>query len=323
MKSRPELRFTSSIVKFLLHPEAVGAYVGGHPRPISTHVSPTAKCSLNCSYCSVAGRARREEIPLDVIKRYVLDLQARGLRAVILTGGGEPTMYPQINELLAWLGSRNLRCGLITNGVTTERVDDGLASIFDWVRVSVNTFDGWQERLCVPRGLRRDCVVGLSAVCVGTETGTWASDVSAVADRLNATYIRLLPDCCLPEFDFCRVHRAITSFVSGSDDARFFHQDKRRAAPATAVCHQSFFRPYLSEVGGGTVFPCDSVVLNTDDHKFLRRYALCKAADVLDWLDSKIMAHFDPRKDCTKCVFTENVDTLGFVKDGVTHVDFP
>ena len=326
MKSAQEMRFTSSLVKFMMHPEFIAAYRAGRPCPISTHVSPTARCSLNCAYCSVATRERHDEIPLPTIKDYIGRLAARGLRAVILTGGGEPTMYPQINELLDYLRECDLKVGLITNGVTTDRVRDG--SIFDWVRVSVNFFDGWQDKLGVPAGLRDGCTVGLSVVC-GAEPRCYGvgadrmDEACALADRLGATYIRLLPDCFLSPRLFRAVHAEIAAFVKLSGDPRFFHQQKERRAPNCGVCHQSFFRPYLSELDGGTVFPCDSVVLNSDDHRFTERYAVCAPEQVLDWLDGRIKATFDPRVDCGNCVFTESVETLGFIKGGVPHVDFP
>ena len=60
------------------------------------------------------------------------------------------------------------------------------------------------------------------------------------------------------------------------------------------MCHQSYFRPYLSEEPfhetgiPGTVYPCDSVVLNSSVTHFAQKYQLCGASDILDYIDKII-----------------------------------
>ena len=101
----------------------------------------------------------------------------------------------------------------------------------------------------------------------------------------------------------------------------FFHQYKIHGAPNSSVCHQAYFRPYLSEEPNhetgrpGTVYPCDSVVLNDGYEHFAKEYQLCAPEDILDFLDGKIKAKFDPRERCKGCVFTENVDMLDNFKN--------
>ena len=103
-KSPEEHRYTSTGIKFWGHQEQMESYREGTGHTvISTHISPTSRCNLNCSYCSVKKRERVHEIELDTIKDYVGKLKTRGLKAVILTGGGEPTSYPQFNELVKYL----------------------------------------------------------------------------------------------------------------------------------------------------------------------------------------------------------------------------
>jgi len=58
------------------------------------------------------------------------------------------------------------------------------------------------------------------------------------------------------------------------------------------------------------VFPCDSVVLNDQNTKFMQKYSLCAPWDILDYLDKKIEQRFDIQEQCTGCVFTDNVNML-------------
>jgi len=94
--------------------------------------------------------------------------------------------------------------------------------------------------------------------------------------------------------------------IKSINDERFFHQFKVHGTPTSSTCHQSYFRPYLSEVDGGTVYPCDSLVLNESCRQFDDIYAICPADKVLDFMDGNISLKFDARKTCSGCVFTEN-----------------
>lgn len=312
-----EAHFTSTGLKFFAHPEKIKAYQEGNGRTvISTHISPEGRCDLNCSYCSVRDRDKAERIDLAVIKDFVTKLLPRGLKAVILTGGGEPTLYPEINELINFLRAREIRLGMITNGMGRERVKHW--EYFDWVRISVNMFDGWLTRLGFPVD-RGDCLLGLSYIHAGGDPGV-IYKLSRLADKLNAGYVRITVDCRSTEMD--KLHSEVAQAVRTSGDARFFHQNKHGRKPKSEVCHQSYFRPYLSEVGGGTLFPCGSLVLNGDMAAFGPKFALCKGADVLDFLDGKIKPAFVPARDCDSCVFASTVEMLGTLKEGLRHADF-
>lgn len=328
VRSEAEHRYTSTGVKFWRHREAMESYQAGGGRSIiSTHVSPEGACNLKCPFCSVTYRDTHARIALPRIQKYLTDLKARGLKAVILTGGGEPTLYPHFNELVRWIHTEGLSVALITNGTMTDRVEADVWSLFSWVRVSINIFDGWREKIRLDRSLLTpNCVVGASFVYsieheaakedVPIDRLELFRQISKVADRVGATYIRVLPNCLLPQDQLVAEHRSIQAIANALGDERYFHQYKVHGAPEAVVCHQSYFRPYLSEEpfgeGGepGTVYPCDSVVLNESSAHFAKRYQLCRAEDVLDYLDGKIATKFTPRKDCSGCVFTSNVEML-------------
>ena len=99
-------RFTSTGVKWWSESnrDAMENYRAGDPRTvISTHISPEGACNLKCPYCSVTYRDTHSRIDPKVIDAYVRILLKHGLKAVILTGGGEPTAYPHFDALVDWL----------------------------------------------------------------------------------------------------------------------------------------------------------------------------------------------------------------------------
>jgi MoaA/NifB/PqqE/SkfB family radical SAM enzyme len=311
--------YTSTGIKFLLHPEALGSYrLGTGKTIISTHISPTSRCNLKCDYCSVTNREQAVVLELSRIQKYIEVLRERGLKAVILTGGGEPCLYPEINELIEWLHSKGLEIALITNGTQSEKIADW--SAFTWVRVSVNMIDGWLTAIDLPiHEMRHDTTVGLSFVYTGQQL-TELSKISILADKLEATYIRILADCLTNHALFEERCAQLDTFIKQTDDRRFFHQHKVFRAPHAQVCHQSYFRPYLCETG--MVFPCDSIVLNHHAARFVDKYGLCKAEQVGAYLDGRIRPSFIPRHDCNRCVFVGNVELLGDLKKGIAHANF-
>ena len=150
-KTPEEHKYTSTGIKFWRHPEQMNNYKNGNPNTvISTHISPEGACNLTCAYCSVTYRDTHSRIEMDVIKDYVTKLKTRGLKAAILTGGGEPTSYKHINELIRWLKAQDLSVALITNGTLTRRINPDIWNMLEWVRVSINVFPLWELKINLP-----------------------------------------------------------------------------------------------------------------------------------------------------------------------------
>lgn len=329
-----EHKFCSTGIKFWRHQQQMLNYRDGKGHTvISTHISPEGACNLKCPYCSVTYRDTHSRIDLDVIKDYVEKLQSRGLKAIILTGGGEPTAYKHFNQLVRWLKyDRSLSIALITNGTLTSRVTPDVWAAFTWIRVSINIFDGWENRIALPvDDLAKDCVIGCSMVYTAEHQATLEGQtdwiellgrVRNVAERCRAQYIRLLPNCALDSTTLLAQHAALEKTLDRLRDPRFFHQHKMHRTPKAHVCHQAYFRPYLSEEPwrgngkSGAVYPCDSVVLNDCAQFFTQEYQICHAADILDFLDGKLQMKFDPTRRCSGCVFADNIDMLDDWKAG-------
>ena len=333
--------YTSTGKKFWCWPEQMDAYRQGSPSTIiSTHISPEGMCNLKCPYCSVARRTKHGRIPYEVVKKYVESLMPFGLKAVIITGGGEPLLYPDMDRLLMWLNVKGLKIGLITNGTVSGCLTAKAWGMLDWVRVSINLFEDWRYKINLPsEALSKNCVVGCSFVYTGEKQVTFYA-VSSLADELGAKYIRLLPNCLLSRYKLEQMHKKLGRLTTQlrKEDKRYFHQKKQHRPPKSGVCHLSHFRPYLSEEAywkngkSGSVYPCDSVVLNNAVRKFKKKYQLCYATDAVKFLTGEMKPRFDPRKDCRGCVFTNTVEMLdawkkkgnkiNVNKEGLLHKEF-
>lgn len=330
--SEQEHRFTSTGIKFWKHREAMESYRAGTGRTvISTHIAPEGRCNLKCDYCSVTHRTFHSSLDLEVIQDYVTKLKTRGLKAVILTGGGEPTVYKHFNELGEWLLDQGLELALITNGTQFKRVSDRVLFNLSWLRISMNRFKHWEKMITIPTDrVGPQTVVGMSLCHSGDNNDdAFVEQVAAMADSHEVSYVRVLPDCMLPQAQLVREHHRLQQlFDRLPAGGRFFHQVKIHNAPTQSKCHQSFFRPYLSEEVDpetgqpGLVFPCDSVVLNDQVMKFASTFALCRPEQILDYLDGRIEQKFDATEHCKGCVFARTVNMLNeYVQHGVEHFD--
>ncbi len=323
-KSQSEYLFTSTGDKFIYHKSSLDAFRNNTGKTIiSTHISPEGACNLKCPYCSVAYRnSLANRIELNVIKKYVNTLKKYGLKAVILTGGGEPTLYPKINELIEFIHDKSgLELALITNGTMMDKIAPKNRKKFKWIRISINLFDGWDKKINVPKEfINPKTTIGFSHIYTlehnyGDKKINYKEVLSKIIklmDKFNAQYLRLLPNCLIKGDKFNYQHKAIDKLISSFKDKRIFHQLKIHQTPDFRICYQSYFRPYLSEEKNpwnnkpGTVFPCDSIVLNYSVKKFLKKYALCEPERIGEYLDKKVKQNFKPAIDCEGCVFVRN-----------------
>lgn len=313
MKNKSMLdNYTSTGKKFWKHPVQMNNYKNGNSMTvISTHISPTSRCNLNCKYCSVKKR-KPNQIDLKVIKDYVDKLMTRGLKAVILTGGGEPMLYPYFDELTSWLRyEKGLSIGLITNATQSKRVERW--DVFSWIRVSINFFADWHNQIYLPlEKIGKETVIGMSYIDGDKVLENVIDALKFMQKKLNASYVRILPNCLYDFDELEKEHQRIAQIFEKHNLKKynFFHQYKNHGMEDLKICHQAYFRPYLSEVDGGTVYPCDSIVLNNDYRFFHDKYKICKAEDILNFLDKKIPLNFIPQIDCKGCVFHKNIQML-------------
>jgi len=93
----------------------------GQLLPLHAQLSPTNKCNMNCSFCSYADCDRNLELSLKEIKVIVDKSKSIGMKAIDITGGGEPLVHPEIDNIINYITSCEIRCGLTTNGSLIDR----------------------------------------------------------------------------------------------------------------------------------------------------------------------------------------------------------
>lgn len=131
--------YTSTGSKFFAHQEVMAKLRNGRGQPIVTHVMLTDVCNHTCAFCSVQAR-QGDSLPFDAVMQYLDTLLRYGLKAVILSGGGNPILYKNggknFNDVVDAVHDRGLEIGLITNGMPLYTFYGGDPNYPDWIRRS-------------------------------------------------------------------------------------------------------------------------------------------------------------------------------------------
>jgi len=278
-----------------------------------------------------------------------------GLKAVILSGGGNPLLYRDgkndFNALVEFIYGLGLEIGLITNGVpltdddgrtTWKGVKPSTLDMLTWVRISLSGWDHAQDCIWTP-DLGPKTTLGGSYVLhdtydepadkahgrvstkedVITPNGRVVFGVDRLpklkvqmkewAEKYKPKYVRLLPNCLEPS-QIPERSRLLQEVASELDPDVFFVQSKPPRQPHR--CLKGYPHPVAN--CDGFVYPCDSVVLNrTAGHQFGSAWRMCEMKDIGDFYRKPIRPNV-PNNICPGCVFSDQVDMLSNIADGMS-----
>jgi wyosine [tRNA(Phe)-imidazoG37] synthetase (radical SAM superfamily) len=109
--------------------------------PVSINLDLTTACNYACDHCvdkdilNTSFKFEHEKLLTS------LDFMAKkGLKSVIIIGGGEPTTYPKFEEIIYFLKKLNLSVAIVSNGSGNHRILK-CAEVFtqgDWIRLSLD-----------------------------------------------------------------------------------------------------------------------------------------------------------------------------------------
>lgn len=119
---------------------------GERVAPIYVRIKPTNVCNENCYYChyknsyiSLGNYCPDDMIPREKMLEIIDDLADIGTKAVAFSGGGEPTVYPYINETMQRVLDKGIQLAIITNGTMVKGETAELLGRAKWVRMSIDS----------------------------------------------------------------------------------------------------------------------------------------------------------------------------------------
>jgi len=369
-KTHKEQSYTATGVKLAQHwPVFEKLKETGYGSIIRATMTLHQVCSSNCPFCSTIMRTRKDSISLDEAKAFVHSLydeqavynkkhfpefntayreqtgQDIRLRGLILSGGGQPNLWPHFAEFVEWLSTLDIDLGLITNGFP-KKIDESVYEHFKWVRLSVtppdaSAFypDGLFEKQYIPATLLRNekITTGLSYVY-----GPWTDDdvlkrLATAIDEMGFNYCRLLTDCNLTRNAQLKAHQDLSDKLvelelmdhEGNPKTGLFHQLKYHGTKAEAQelwddgqCYLQSYNVFWDttgheETGDSYCYPCDSVTVlaeedtegavNASERKFNpEKWGTVQSKKVAVLFNKPLQPFFDPKAICSSCLFMQN-----------------
>lgn len=149
-----------SVQKIVHHPLALEALrERRHQNPTTIHFMPALACNQHCEFCSYGHRTATDGedqrgwknmalmsdafLPRAKARELVRDWVAMGVKAVELTGGGEPLIWPFVDEWFQLMAQTSIDVGMVTNGtaLTAQRAKLFASTNWKWARVSIDAGD--------------------------------------------------------------------------------------------------------------------------------------------------------------------------------------
>ncbi len=123
--------------------------------PLSINLDLTTACNFACDHC-IDMEILNTKIRFDHEKLLssLATMAEKGLKSVIVIGGGEPTLYPHFADTVRFMKSLGLQVAIVSNGAGNQKIADLCDCLDenDWVRLSLDSgTDATFQRMHKPK----------------------------------------------------------------------------------------------------------------------------------------------------------------------------
>jgi organic radical activating enzyme len=110
--------------------------------PVSINLDLTTACNYRCDHCidwDILNTPNKHDE--EKLKSAMAVMRDRGMKSVILIGGGEPTVYPGFSPMVRYLKSLGLQVSVVSNGSGNKKILEVADCLDerDWVRLSLDS----------------------------------------------------------------------------------------------------------------------------------------------------------------------------------------
>ncbi len=221
------------------------------------------------------------------LKKLLAEIKELGGRSVTYAGGGDPSLYPHLAEVLRYTKSMGLDIGMYTNGhILKEECLDAMIDCCTWIRISLDA-DGPQmyqithgvpgqifftvlnniKRLIEKRKAKQSKVTIATCFLIGPKTLHGAYRATKLSKELGVDYIRIRPYFQKPGDDSTRIEIDETlkllekckeleteNFKVSYPRHRFEWMDDKNRVRKYEKCYAVHFLSSITP--DGNVYPC-------------------------------------------------------------------
>jgi organic radical activating enzyme len=307
-------------VKIFRNADLVSRLLRGKIPLYHLQMIPTNKCNLNCSFCSCKKRNKKEELTLDQIATIIRKVRELGCKAVTITGGGEPLMHPQINEIIFRFHEAKIKVGLVTNGLLLGRLQPEIIRQLTWCRISCcdeRDFDHQTEDIIQHAVIQGPGVDWAFSYVVGKKFN--APNLNRYVDFANRhrfTHVRVVSDLC--DLDNVQTMGEIKTAVKYPDDL-VIYQGRKEYDPGQPDCWISLLKPIIG--ADGKIYPCCGVQYAHEEQDLDMPESMCMGTiNELDSLYREQIPFFGSQ--CARCYYRNYNEILGQMVSPMEHLEF-
>lgn len=281
-------------------------------RPVHVKINPTNTCPMKCEFCSFKNMDRNVEIDYKQLCLMIDELCDLGMRAVTLTGGGDPLAYSHINDLIDYLYVKKITIGIVTNGLLINNVLGQLHQV-KWCRISLSdykTFDA--DKYAFIKGSPQ-VDWSFSYLVSSTPNVMNIMKVLVEGEKLGLTHIRFADDATDPASSL----DAIRPMISHSRLAVL--QSTKNYTRGATRCLASLLKPGINPYG--ELIPCCGVSYATNPPTLNWDACFQMGNNIKDIYQNQ--RYFDGSV-CDRCFQGEHNDFLNALWDSneIDHKDF-
>ncbi len=347
-----------SQLKIFYHQEALANLLEGKRcSPVYIRIKPTNRCNHNCGYCHYRNAYldldeydATDEISREKMLEIIRDMSDMGVKAVTFSGGGEPLLYPYIEEAMDCILKAGIDLSIITNGSLLAGGKARLLADAKWVRISVESVN--DNAYCSIRGIKNGsfnqlcenirnfaniksdaCELGINVV-VGKDNYKELREMASLMKELGVNHVKFAP---LITNNTSEYHRDIKDEIIGvlEDLQKELETDKFRIIDLytgdfanSVLLERQYSKCPIKELV--CVIGANAKVYYCHDKAYLSNGAVCDLSEQSlkeAWYSdavTKLFKDFDARKCCKQhCVYDSRNELLNaFLETDRNHVNF-
>lgn len=333
--------YTSNVSKMLKHLDKIKVIQDkGVPSPVMLHISIINACNLTCSFCCFANRNLKDRLSIEEIKKALKSFRELGTLGVEFTGGGEPTLHPDINEAISYASGLGYKIGICTNGSKLSNVN-----VWDkvtWARLGMY---GFAEGYSYDLSALRSSGVDISAAYVWDQNTASSINPNLSGDfdnkkgkllaknRQNEQSFEKMLDWV--EENEIPTRIAINAIKNESDANKdmayldnFFKHRKTKYAflsdfnfktkRSSHNCYMHMIKPFLFT--DGNVYACPSLELAPENNHNMRgEFKICSIDDIKETYSEGVTIR---EHECSYCKYSMQNELMDEVMRETEHNEF-
>lgn len=325
--------------------------------PLYIRIKPTNKCNHNCNYCHYRNAYLdldeynpADEIPHGKMMEIISDMSEMGVKAVTFTGGGEPLLYPYIEESMEKILEASIDLSIITNGSMLKGKKAELLTRAKWVRISTESMD--DATYCRIRGIKEhsfenlcsnikefamikqdNCELGINVV-IGKDNYHEIRQIAELMKSLGVNHVKFAPLITNNTWEY---HKSfMEKVISDLQDMEKKMNDERFKIidlytgdfENSVIFERQYNKCFRKEFA--CVIAANSKVYLCQDKAYLSDGVVCDLSHESfkeGWYSEKVsnmFKEFDAAKMCRQhCVYDSRNELIGaFLNMDLNHVNF-